>query len=170
MTLREHVRALDLLGSCLLSRDQPETSLVYYLKALSLAEALAQSSDNLDDLRVLAGLHQNCGNLLSLAGDRGELSHNQYTLASEQYLAIWERTNSASDAVNYAVSLRHSAELAFYSGDLEQAKDLDEAGLAVYGPVCAELGNYHLSYYLAWLSYYDLIHLRDPAAAPALPQ
>ena len=162
---RMHVRVLDLLGSCLLNRDQPEASLVSYLKALSLAEALAQHSDNLDDLRALAALHQNCGNLLSLTGDRGELSHNQYALASEQYYAIWEKTGSASDAVNYAVSLRHSAELAFYAGELEQARTLDEAGLAVYGAVCAELGNYHLSYYLAWLSYYDLIHLRDPAAA-----
>ena len=56
-------------------------------------------------------------------------------------------------------------ENAFKAGNYARSRTAFEQGLQAYGGVCRTLGSYDTAQYYAWLSYYELVHSRDPQAA-----
>ena len=136
----------------------------YYAQAAELAEELARDDDNMEFQLLLANICNNRGTCFNTRGDY--LSADVYfAQASEVYRRIMERTGSASDTAYFALSLLNTGENAFKAGQYERSRGYFESGLDYYAGVCESLGTYDTAQYYAWLSYYDLIHLRDYDAA-----
>ena len=159
-----YTRALTTLATCMSDLGRFEDADYYYAQAAELAEELARDDDNMEFQLLLANICNNRGTCFNTRGDY--LSADVYfAQASEVYRRIMERTGSASDTAYFALSLLNTGENAFKAGQYERSRGYFESGLDYYAGVCESLGTYDTAQYYAWLSYYDLIHLRDYDAA-----
>ena len=159
-----YTRALTTLATCMSDLGRFEDADYYYAQAAELAEELARDDDNMEFQLLLANICNNRGTCFNTRGDY--LSADVYfAQASEVYRRIMERTGSASDTAYFALSLLNTGENAFKAGQYERSRGFFESGLDYYAGVCESLGTYDTAQYYAWLSYYDLIHLRDYDAA-----
>ena len=158
------VNAANLLGTCCSDLGRYDEAGKYYEQAFQIAGELAADADNMDYQVLLANVCINQGICYNIQGDYAQADES-YTLASRIYRKIVDRTGTASDIALYALTLLNGGENAFKMGDYDRSKDLFEQGLEQYESVCDFLGDYDVSQYFAWLSYYQLIHLRDAEAA-----
>ena len=163
------VRSSAALAMCLSDRGRFAEADVCYEQAFLSASELARDAENMDYQVLLAEICINRGICFNIQGEY-DRADEYYTMASELYQVIVERTGSASDRAEYALSLLNTGENAFKQGEYSRSRQLFEDGLAVYENACQSLGDYDLSQYYAWLSYYQLIHLRrfDDAVSSAL--
>ncbi len=141
-----------------------QTALAQASGAASAEGAVLSLYDQLESQKNLAYLFNNRGLLLNMQADY-RTADTYYLRASEIYRGISERTASPSDAAVYAVTMLNVGENAFKAGEYKHSREAFEAGLQAYGPVCEMLGSSETAQYYAWLSYYELVHLRDPQAA-----
>ena len=160
----DRMRAQALMASCLTDQGKYTEAEPWYEEAAAEAEALAKDTDRVDYISMLAQLYNNRGLGFNIQGNYAE-ADRYYSMAAEWYGEIAERTNTDSDRAVYAVSLLNTGENAFKMQDYERSRQKFEEGLRLYEPLCRELGDYDTAQYYAWLSYYELIHRRDFAAA-----
>ena len=169
------VKTVSALALCLADEGRFEEADACYARAIQTAltqatdagsaEAAEQSLyDQLESQRNLADLYNNRGLLLNMREDY-KTAGRYYTRASEIYRGVRDRTASPLDTAVYAVTLLNIGENAFKAGDYARSREAFEAGLSAYGPVCETLGTGDTAQYYAWLSYYELVHNRDPQAA-----
>ena len=158
------VQAVSALAVCLTDEGRFDEAGIYFEQAILAAEALASDDDNTDALLMLAGLYNNRGLCFNILGDY-DLADGYYQNASEIYRKVSERTGTASDAAVYARSLLNIGENAFKLGSYDHSRAKFEEGLIIYGNACSSLGNYDNALYNAWLSYYELVCIRDYQAA-----
>lgn len=159
-----YVEAASVLAACCADLGEYDRADEVYSSAIALAEELAEGSDSVNDLSVLATLYNNSGLCRNICGDYAG-ADELYGRAVELYAAISEKTNVASDYAVYAVSLLNTGENAFKAGRYSRSKEMFEIGLDYYSSVCQTLGNYDTAQFYAWFSYYELIHERDYDAA-----
>ncbi|MBR4165249.1 MAG: tetratricopeptide repeat protein, partial [Lachnospiraceae bacterium] len=131
-----------------------------YAHAIASAELLAQDQENTAYQRNLAELCNNRGIAFNMHGDY--LSADaMYTRAAGIYGKIAGKTGAVSDRVMAALSLMNLGENSFKLPDYPRSKECFEEGLSLYESVLPNLSSYDRAQYLAWLSYYRLIHPRD---------
>ncbi len=135
-----------------------------YERAIDCAEELARDGEKTDSQRSLANLCNNRGICYNFRGMFPQ-ADEYYSRAAELYRSILEKTDAASDAAACALALFNSGDNAFKAGWLERSEELFREGLEIYAPACRELGTYDTAQYYAWLSYFKLVHSRDPQAA-----
>jgi len=164
-----HVRALAALATCLSDQGRFSEADVCYEQAFLSAGELAEDAENMEFQSLLAGICINRGICFNIQGDYAR-ADEYYSMATELYDAIVARTGSASDTAQYALAVLNTGENAFKQGEYERSRGLFEEGLISYRSVCEALGDYDVSQYLAWLSYYQVIHLHqfDEALSSAL--
>ncbi|MBQ6621817.1 MAG: toll/interleukin-1 receptor domain-containing protein [Mogibacterium sp.] len=172
--LREHtdslqnraniVQTASMLAACLMDQGAYGRADYYYVEAIEAAETLAQDEENRSYRAMLAELYNNRGLGFNIQG-RYDKADDFYTQATELYREIAEQSGTAADRASYALSLLNTGENAFKAGEYDRSAALFEQGLAQYEPVCRELGTYDTAQYYTWLSYYELIHARNYAAA-----
>ncbi|MBQ3756548.1 MAG: tetratricopeptide repeat protein [Oscillospiraceae bacterium] len=131
-----------------------------YTRAISSAELLAQDQENTAYQRNLAELCNNRGIAFNMHGDYSS-ADAMYTRAAGIYGKIAGKTGAVSDRVMAALSLMNLGENAFKLPDYLRSKECFEEGLSLYESVLPNLSSYDRAQYLAWLSYYRLIHPRD---------
>ena len=169
------VQAVSALALCLADEGRFREADDLYARAIQTALAQASGAasaegavldlyDQLESQKNLAYLYNNRGLLLNMQADY-RTADTYYLRASEIYRGICDRTGSPSDAADYAVSMLNVGENAFKAGDYTHSREAFETGLTAYGPACEALGSGETAQYYAWLSYYELVHLRDPQAA-----
>ena len=158
------VQAVSALATCLTDEGRYDEAGVYFDEAIRAAEALAFDDDNTDALLMLAGLYNNRGLCYNVQRSY-DLADIYYQNASDIYRKVSERTGAASDAAVYAKSLLNIGENAFKLGSYERSREKFEEGLIVYRNACPSLGTFDNALYHAWLSYYELICVRDFQAA-----
>ena len=164
INISSHVQATSALAVCLTDQGRYDEAGSSYESAISAAEMLASDDDNTDSLLLLAGLYNNRGLCYNIQGEYAS-ADVYYEKAAGIYKKVSDRTGTASDAAVYAASLLNLAENTFKLGDYERSRERFEDGLKTYRNACASLGNYNNAMYHAWLSYYELICLRDTDAA-----
>ena len=163
------VRASSAMAMCLTDLGRFSDADRYYEQAYHAAKDLAGDADNVDYQTLLAEICINRGLCFNIQGNYSR-ADEFYTMAADLYKTIVERTEAASDGAVYALALLNTGENAFKRGDFGRSRQLFEDGLAVYENACRSLGDYDVSQYYAWLSYYQVIHLRqfDEALSSAL--
>ncbi|MBQ6583253.1 MAG: tetratricopeptide repeat protein [Mogibacterium sp.] len=160
------VQAASVLAACLTDAGHYDEADRYYEEAIEAAEILAQDEENTYYQLSLAELYNNRGLSHNIRGDYAT-ADEYYTKASEIYGRIFGKTGTDSSRADYAVSLLNTGENAFKAGDYERSAHFFAQGLVEYSAAASSLGSYHEAQYLAWRSYYELIHLRDYDAAVA---
>ena len=169
------VQTVSALALCLTDEGRFTEADRYYARAISTAMAHASDASSTEEVaqglyeqlearRNLATLYNNRGLLLNMQARYGT-ADTYYRRAAELYRGVSERTEAPADAADYASTMLNVGENAFKAGDYAASREAFEAGLAAYGPVCQALGSFHEAQYDAWLSYFQLIHNRDPHAA-----
>ncbi len=169
------IQTVSALALCLADEGRFDEADAYYARAIqtALAQATGAGSteaavqnlyDQLESRRNLAYLYNNRGLLLNMREDY-KTADSYYTRASEVYSGICERTGAPSDTAVYAATMLNIGENAFKAGDYARSRKAFEEGLAAYRPVCEVLGSSDTAQYYAWLSYFELVHNRDPQAA-----
>lgn len=158
------VQALSVLAACLTNQGRYVEAGQRYEQAILVAEELAENTDSLDDLRRLAELYNNRGLGKNYQGDY-RAADEDYGRAAALYGEIMERTGTDADTAVYALSLLNTGENAFKLGDYPDSEKQFREGLRLYRSVCENLGVHDTGQYYAWLSYYELIHRRNSAAA-----
>ena len=161
-----YVQTASVLAACLTDAGKYEQADQYYEEAIKAAEILAQDEENTAYQQVLAELYNNRGLNHNIRGDY-VTADKYYSNASEIYGKIYKWTGTDSDRAAYAVSLLNTGENAFKAHEYERSESFFAEGLREYSQVADALGTYHQAQYLAWRSYYELIHLRDYDAALA---
>lgn len=161
-----YVQTASVLAACLTDAGRYEEADRYYEEAVKAAEILAQDDENISSQQMLAELYNNKGLSHNIRGDY-ETADEYYTAASEVYRKIYEKTDTDPDLASYAMSLLNTGENAFKSHDYKRSEKFFVRGLDEYSKAVDSLGTYHKAQYLAWRSYYELIHLRDFEAAYA---
>ena len=131
-----------------------------YARAIASAELLAQDQENTAYQRNLAELCNNRGIAFNMHGDYPS-ADAMYTRAAGIYGKIAGKTGAVSDRVMAALSLMNLGENSFKLPDYPRSKECFEEGLSLYESVLPNLSSYDRAQYLAWLSYYRLIHPRD---------
>ena len=159
-----YVLSASALAACLTDSGKYEEADEYYDLAIRTAEILARDKENTNYQQSLAGLYNNRGLSHNIRGDYKE-ADDYYARASEVYGKIYDMTGTDSDRAAYAVSLLNTGENAFKAREYERSREYFERGLGEYSKAADSLGAYHESQYLAWRSYYELIHLRDFSTA-----
>lgn len=158
------VQAVSALAVCLTDEGRYEEAGIYFDQAIAAAEDLASDDDNTDALLRLAGLYNNRGLCFNIQRSY-DLADGYYQKAADIYERVSERTGTASDAVVYAKALLNIGENAFKLGSYDYSAATFEDALIIYGTVCPSLGNYDNALYYAWLSYYELVCIRDYQSA-----
>lgn len=158
------VQAVSALALCLTDEGRFDEAGNYYGQAITVAEALASDDDNTDALLMLAGLYNNRGLCYNIQG-KYDLADGYFQNAADIYQKVSERTGAPSDAAVYGNSLLNIGENAFKLGSYEYSRGKFEEGLIVYRDACPSLGGYDNALYSAWLSYYELVCIRDYQAA-----
>ena len=161
-----YVQTASMLAACLTDAGKYEEADRYYEDAIKAAEILAQDEENISSQQMLAELYNNRGLSRNIRGDYAA-ADEYYAAASEVYRKIYEKTGMDPDRASYAVSLLNTGENAFKARDYERSEQFFVKGLDEYSKAADSLGTYHRAQYLTWRSYYELIHLRDYAAALA---
>ena len=159
-----HVQTVSVLAACLTDAGRYEEADRYYDEAIKAAELLAQDEENITYQQILAELYNNRGLNRNIQGDYAA-ADGYYSAASDAYGKIYAKTGTDPDCAAYAVSLLNTGENAFKAHEYERSADYFIRGLDEYGRAADSLGAYHRAQYLAWRSYYELIHLRDFDAA-----
>ena len=131
-----------------------------YAEAIRNAEVLARDEENTAYQRNLAELCNNRAVAFNMHGDY-KSADAMYTRAAGIYGKISGKTGAVSDRVMTAMSLVNLGENAFKLRDDSRSKERFEEGLSLYESVLPNLSTYDRAQYLAWLSYYRLIHPRD---------
>ena len=158
---RSLVQTLSVLAACYMDQGRFAEADEAYVQAESAAEVFAQDTENLNNQLMVGNLYNNHGLCWNIQENYAE-ADKYYALAAEHYRYL---SRSPSGMAVYAVSQLNRGENAFKAGSMESSKQFFEEGLQLYETVYPELGNYHSAQYHAWLSYYELIHLRDYSAA-----
>ena len=135
-----------------------------YERAITAAEELAQDKENLVYQRSLAQLCNNRAMSYNMHGDYLP-ADGFFSRAAGLYKEIADRTGAASDRAMAALTLLNLGENAFKLPDYSRSKECFESGLSVYESVLDQLGTFDTAQYRAWLSYYQLIHCREPYEA-----
>lgn len=163
------VRTSASLAMCLSDQGRFSEADAYYEQAFLSAKELAADAENMEFQNLLAGICINRGICFNIQGDYAK-ADEYYSMAMELYDAIVARTGSDSDTAEYALAVLNTGENAFKQGEYGRSRTLFEDGLISYRSVCESLGDYDVSQYLAWLSYYQVIHLHqfDEALTSAL--
>ena len=161
-----YVQTASMLAACLTDAGKYEEADRYYDDAVKAAEILAKDEENMFYQQMLAELYNNRGLGLNIRGDYAE-ADRYYSEASVIYGKIYEKTGSDPDRAAYAVSLLNTGENAFKAHEYDRSAEFFAKGLDEYGGAADALGTYHKAQYLAWRSYYELIHLRNYDAALA---
>ena len=162
----DYVQTTSTLAACLTDSGQYEEADGYYEDAIRAAEILAQDEENISYQQTLAELYNNRGLSHNIRGDYAA-ADTYYAAASEVYGKIYKKTGTDADRADYAVSLLNTGENAFKAREYERSGEFFVRGLREYGKVADSLGTYHRAQYLAWRSYYELIHQKDADAALA---
>ena len=161
---RAYVQAVSALALCLTDEGRFQEADSLYARGIATAMHQAEDTENTDSLLNLAYLYNNRGLLLNMQEDY-ETADIYYSKAAELYRTVGERTGSPSDTAVYANAMLNIGENAFKAGNYAHSRDAFEEGLRAYSSVCQTLGSYDTAQYYAWLSYYELVHNRDPQAA-----
>ena len=161
---RDYVQAVSALALCLTDEGRFEEADSLYAHGIATAMHQAEDTDNTESLQNLAYLYNNRGLLLNMQEDY-KTADIYYTRAAELYRTISERTGSPSDTAVFANAMLNIGENAFKAGNYPHSRAAFEKGLQAYSGVCQTLGSYDTAQYYAWLSYYELVHSRDPQAA-----
>ena len=159
-----YVQTASMLAACLTDAGKYEDADSYYDEAIRAAEILARDKENISYQQMLAELYNNKGLSCNIHGDYAS-ADEYYADASDVYGEIYEKTGLDPDRAAYAVSLLNTGENAFKAREYERSKSLFEKGLDEYSKAAESLGTYHMAQYLAWRSYYELIHIKDFDAA-----
>ena len=154
------VRAYAAYAMCLSDLGMFSEAELYYDLAYRAAEELAMDADNMEYQLLLAEICNNRGICCNIQGDYSR-ADEFYSQAADLYRIIADRTGADSDGAVYALTLLNTGENAFKAGNYSRSRLFFEDGLALYGDICDRLGDYDVSQYYAWLSYYQLIHLRQ---------
>ncbi len=154
------VRAAAALAMCLSDQGRFAEADECYEQAYLSALDLAGDAENMEYQSLLAEICINRGICFNIQGEYGP-ADEYYTMAADLYEIIVGRTGSASDKATYALALLNTGENAFKLGEYDRSRTFFEKGLDVYGEACGSLGDYDVSQYYAWLSYYQVIHLRQ---------
>ena len=158
------VQAMSMLAVVLTDAGSFEEADEVYALAIEYAGILAQDEENTAFQRNLAELCNNRALSLNMRGDyRG--ADSLYEQAAEINERLAEKTGNPSDQAMYALSLLNLGENAFKQPDYARSRRYFEEGLRLYEAALDSLGDYDRAQYQAWLSYYRLIHERDPFAA-----
>ena len=160
------IQIASMLAACLTDAGNYEDADRYYEEAIKDAEILAQDEENISYQQMLAELYNNRGLSHNIRGNY-ITADEYYSDASDVYGKIYAKTGSDPDRAAYAVSLLNTGENAFKAHEYDKSERLFARGLGEYSQVSESLGEYHRAQYLAWRSYYELIHLRDYNAALA---
>ncbi|MBQ6440441.1 MAG: tetratricopeptide repeat protein [Mogibacterium sp.] len=155
-----YVQTASVLAACLTDAGKYKDADSYYEEAVKAAEILAGDKENISFQQMLAELYNNRGLSLNIRGDYIS-ADEYYAAASDIYGKIYEKTGTAPDRAAYAVSLLNTGENAFKTKDYERSEEFFIKGLDEYSKAADSLGTYHAAQYLAWRSYYELIHLKD---------
>lgn len=172
---RSYVQSVSALALCLADEGRFTEADACYAQAIQTAMAQATGAadadtmvgnlyDQLESQRNLAYLYNNRGLLLNMQEDY-KTADIYYTRAAELYRSISGRTGSPSDTAVFANVMLNIGENAFKAGDYTHSRTSFEEGLRAYHGVCQVLGSMDTAQYYAWLSYYELVHNRDPQAA-----
>ena len=161
-----YVQTASVLAACLTDAGQYEEADRYYDEAIKAAEILAQDEENITYQQILAELYNNRGLSQNIRGDYAS-ADEYYAAASDVYGKIYAKTGTDPDRASYAMSLLNTGENAFKAHDYERSRQFFVNGLDEYGKAADTLGTYYMAQYLAWRSYYELIHLNDFDAALA---
>ena len=152
------------LATCLSLQAKFDEANHYFDLAIASQEILAADKENISAQNSLAVLYNNYGLCLNMSGDFEE--------AEKWYLkraAIEENMNEVLGTplsqAGLARAYYNVAENAFKSGKYDMTREYYDRCLALYAPVSAELGNYHLAEYLARLAYYQIIVTHNFQAA-----
>ena len=159
-----YVRTLSMLAALLTDTGDFDRADRYYELGIQAAEILAADGENAKYLRLLAEL---CNNRALSDNIRGRYTSADvlYGRTVELRSGILAKTGAAADRAQYALALLNQGENAFKMGEMARSRAAFEAGLGEYENALPALGDFDRSYCAAWQSYYELIHLRDYAAA-----
>ena len=158
------VQTMSMLAAVLTDEGNFGEADAVYALAIEHAEGMAQDGENTAYQRNLAELCNNRAISLNMHGDYAA-ADGYYSRAAEISGALAEQTGSAHDRAMAALSLINRGENAFKLPDYTRSRALFEEGLRTYESALDGLGEYDRAQYLAWLSYYRLIHERDPLRA-----
>ena len=162
----KYIQTTSMLAACLTDAGKYDEADRYYDEAIKAAEILAEDEENISYQQMLAELYNNRGLSHNIRGNYIK-ADEYYSDASDVYGKIYARTGSDPDRAAYAVSLLNTGENAFKAYEYKRSKEFFVRGLDEYRKVADSLGTYHKAQYLAWRSYYELIHLKDFDAALA---
>ena len=161
---KDHLNAMSSLATLLTDQGKFSEADIWYGKAISEAEALAQDEENTEFQEQLAVLYNNRAIFYNIQGDYTKA--DTFNLkAVEARRKLFEKTGSADDRAGLALYLLNTGENTFKLGDYPRSKQFFEQGLEEYAAALDALGDYDRAQYNAWMSYYSLIHLRDYPAA-----
>ena len=164
MNRSAYVQTVSVLAALLTDEGRFEDADLCYARGIRAAEELAQDGENVENSRLLAELYNNRALSANIRGAYAE-ADTLYERAGEIIRAVSKKTGAAADRARYALALLNRGENAFKLGEQSRSRTCFEAGLAEYEAALPQLGDYDRSQYAAWLSYYELIHRRDSAAA-----
>ena len=154
------VQCLSALATVLTDEGNFAEAEQVYASAIASAEVLARDGENIAYQRNLAELCNNRAIAFNMHGDYSS-ADAMYTRAAGIYGKISGKTGAVSDRVMTALTLMNLGENAFKLREDSRSKECFEEGLSLYESVLPNLSSYDRAQYLAWLSYYRLIHPRD---------
>jgi len=156
----DYVQTLSVLAACLADEGNFDKADSRYKQAITAAEELAADAENMEYSRTLARLYNNYALSKNIRGQYSE-ADALYERAAAIARTVKEHTGSAKDLAEFALYTLNLGENAFKSGDQSRSRMFFEEGLQAYRDALPELGDYDSGQYYAWMSYYELIHLRN---------
>ena len=154
------VQTMSVLATVMTDEGKFSEAEEVYARAIANAEVLAQDEENTAYQRNLAELCNNRAIAFNMHGDY-KSADAMYSRAAEIYTKVASKTGAVSDRVMEALTKMNTGENAFKLPDYPRSKQCFREGLGIYESVLGSLGRYDRAQYLAWLSYYRLIHERD---------
>lgn len=152
------------LAGCLYETGRYSDASDIYRSIIPVAEELASDGENTVFLTQLAGLYVNCAGSLNMLGSLEE-AQEMSIRGAEIFRRLAEATGTDSDRGSYARACINIGDTAFTMGEYAESEKWFSLGLDEYGKVAANLGDYHLSNYLSYLSFYELTFGGDAWAA-----
>ena len=154
------VQTMSVLATVMTDEGKFSEAEEVYALAIANAEVLAQDEENTAYQRNLAELCNNRAIAFNMHGDY-KSADAMYSRAAEIYAKVASKTGAVSDRVMEALTKMNTGENAFKLPDYPRSKQCFREGLGIYESALGSLGRYDRAQYLAWLSYYRLIHERD---------
>jgi len=144
------------LAWCMTDTGRYAEAAELYAQLLPLSEELAEDAENVGYLETKIQVCSNYANALNLCEDWSG-SYKQYMNMALACKKLMDKTGTSSAQAMYAQALVYGADNAFSAGDYDLSERTFRKGLDVYSEVYEELGNYHTAYYLAYLSFTELV-------------